>query len=57
MLMFVRLKLRAALFRVYTVWIVFDGFITFVVNFITFEGFITFVVSINVAAVPPLNRG
>ena len=29
-------KLRAALFRVYTVWIVYDGFITF-------EGFITFV--------------
>ena len=30
MLVFVRLKFRAAL---YTVWIVFDGFITFVVNY------------------------
>ena len=29
----VRLKLRTALFRVYTVWLVFDCFITFVVNF------------------------
>ena len=29
----VRIKLRAALFRVYTVWIVFDCIITFAVNF------------------------
>ena len=37
-LIYFPLKLRAALFRVYTVLIVFDGFITF-------ESFITFVAS------------
>ena len=45
MLIFVRLKLRAALFRAYTVCTVFEGFIAFVVNFFTFEGSITFVAS------------
>ena len=29
----VRIKLRAVLFRVYTVWIVFDCIITFAVNY------------------------
>ena len=33
MLISVRLKLRTGHFRVYTAWIVFDCFITFVVNF------------------------
>ena len=32
LLIVVRLQLRAVVFRVYTVWIIFDGFITFVVN-------------------------
>ena len=47
-LMFVRLKLRAELLRVYTVWLVFDD-LTVLLHlwsiFITFGGVITFVVN------------